>query len=125
MAAWHADVRHAHQLPIEVEIAPHQVSKVLALESPDRSLGLAAHGDRPHELVRVAEVLRDDDADMPAIVRHKIGPRMVLDRELVLPISDIDNAFAAVRSRVGSRRSAGVEEEGGGGRRRKRKRGRR
>ncbi|HEV3234676.1 MAG TPA: hypothetical protein VG329_09035 [Candidatus Dormibacteraeota bacterium] len=70
--------------------------------------------------------IRDDD-NLPAIIRRKLGPRMVLDRELVLPITETDNAFAAVRSRLGSRRASVVDngDGGGGGRRRRRKKGRR
>jgi hypothetical protein len=69
--------------------------------------------------------LRDDD--LPAIVRRKLGPRMVLDRELVLPLTETDGAYAAVRSRLGSRRSASSAalETMGGSRRRRRKKGRR
>jgi hypothetical protein len=68
-----------------------------------------------------------DEENLPAILRHRLGPRMVLDRELVLPVTDIDNAFAAVRSKVSSRRSAAVDtyDGSGSGRRRRRKKGRR
>lgn len=82
-------------------------------------------GDTRAVCIRV----RDDEDNLPAILRHKLGPRMVLDRELVLPVTQTDSAFAAVRSHLGSRRSsagdAGDVGGGGGGRRRRRKKGRR
>ena len=79
-------------------------------------------GDTRAVCIRV----RDDD-NLPAILRHKLGPRMVLDRELVVPITETDSAFAAVRGRLGSRRSFGEDagENVGSGRRRRRKKGRR
>jgi hypothetical protein len=69
--------------------------------------------------------LRDGEDNLPAVMRRRLGPRMVLDRELVLPITEIDNAFAAVRSKVSSRRSVAANGNDGGGRRRRRKKGRR
>jgi len=64
--------------------------------------------------------LRDGEDNLPAVLRHKLGPRLVLDRELVMPITEIDTDFAAVRSRFSSRGSVAADDIDGGGRRRRR-----
>ncbi|GAC1583393.1 MAG: hypothetical protein NVS3B24_22100 [Candidatus Dormibacteria bacterium] len=42
--------------------------------------------------------------DLPDQLRQRLGPRTVVDRDAVLPLTDIDAAMAAVKQRMGSRR---------------------
>lgn len=44
------------------------------------------------------------DADLPEQLRRKLGPRTIIDREAVLPVTDTDAALAALKQRMGARR---------------------
>ncbi|MFN2462941.1 MAG: hypothetical protein ABR573_03435 [Candidatus Dormibacteria bacterium] len=45
------------------------------------------------------------DEDLPEVLRRRLGPRTVVEREAVLPITDSDAAMASIKQRLGSRRS--------------------
>lgn len=66
------------------------------------------------------------DEDLPAELRRRLGPRTVLDRELVLAITDADVAYGELKQRLLTRRQRPVDEAGDATPRRRRgRRGRR
>ncbi|HEV1998186.1 MAG TPA: hypothetical protein VGR61_08670 [Candidatus Dormibacteraeota bacterium] len=42
--------------------------------------------------------------DLPEQLRHKLGPRTILEREAVLPVTDTDAALATLKQRMSARR---------------------
>lgn len=119
------------RFPIRKATIPYADIEKVRIDTVDR---IFDRPDRTRMRTRAVKNLGDARAvcirlrgdDLQDELRHRLGPRMVLDRELVLPVSNADGVFLAVRSRLGSRRSAvSTDDSEGGGRRRKRKKGRR
>ena len=44
------------------------------------------------------------DADQPEELRRRLGPRTVVEREAILPMTETDAAMASIKQRLGSRR---------------------
>jgi hypothetical protein len=60
------------------------------------------------------------DQDLPEDLRRRLGPRTVIDREAVLPVTEPDSAMALVKQRLGSRRQHAQVAAPEAGRRRRR-----
>jgi hypothetical protein len=104
VAAWHTDVRHSHQLSVEVEIPTDQVSKVLSLQPPDRSVGLAADGRHPRLVTKqghLAEILartkRGNTARPPVFPGEHIDLAVPEDVESVARITLTYQRVATVK----------------------------
>ena len=63
--------------------------------------------------------IRGDD-DLPEELRRRLGPRTVVEREAVLPLTDTDAAMASIKQRLGSRRQPAQVAAPDGARRRRR-----
>ena len=59
------------------------------------------------------------DADLPEQLRRKLGPRTIIDREAVLPVTEMDAALAILKQHMGARRQS-PEAAGESSRRRRR-----
>jgi hypothetical protein len=66
--------------------------------------------------------LRGDD-DLPHLLSRKLGPRLVFERDLVLPVTDIEDAMGALKD--GLQRHRGAVVAAGPAARRGRRRGKR
>ena len=67
--------------------------------------------------------LRNDE-ELQEALRHRLGPRTILDREAVLPVTETDAALASLKQRMGSRRQVAEAPSDPSRRRRRPKRGR-
>jgi hypothetical protein len=67
--------------------------------------------------------LRNDE-ELQEGLRHRLGPRTILDREAVLPVTETDAALVVLKQRMGSRRQAVDVAADPSRRRRRGKRGR-
>lgn len=64
------------------------------------------------------------EEDLPELLRHKLGPRTILEREAILPVTDTDAALAVLKQRMGARRQQAEASVDPSRRRRRGKRGR-
>jgi hypothetical protein len=67
--------------------------------------------------------IRSDEGQHEAL-RRQLGVRTVIEREAVLPVTEVEAAMATLKQRLGARRQTSAEASEGAARRRRHRRGR-